>query len=136
MSFFTSGSLEWSQSGDGVETVGRTHSKRRPMRRFASKTAKEAIKYGKNSRRVGHEADALFFGFMAAWFFAASPMRRSSLEKATYEGVVRLPSEVVSVSREMVPVIPGIRTIVCNDFNSIILPDTNATAGVSLGIVS
>jgi hypothetical protein len=60
-------------------------------------------------------------------------MRRSSLEKATYEGVVRLPSVVVSVSRK--PVIPGIRTIVCNDFDSIVLPDTNAAAGESLGIV-
>lgn len=106
------------------------------MRRFASKTAKEAIKYEKDSRRARHEADALFFGFMAAWFFAASPMRRSSLEKATYEGVVRLPSEVVSVSRKPAPVIPGIRTIVCNDLNPIILPDTNAAAGESLGTIS
>jgi hypothetical protein len=29
---------------------------------------------------------------MAAWFLAASPIKRSSAEKATYEGVVRFPS--------------------------------------------
>jgi hypothetical protein len=29
---------------------------------------------------------------MAAWFLAASPIKRSSAEKATYDGVVRLPS--------------------------------------------
>ena len=33
-------------------------------------------------------------------------------------------------------VIPGIRTIVCNDFNSVVLPDTNAAAGESLDILS
>lgn len=30
-------------------------------------------------------------GFAAAWFFAASPTRRSSSVKATYDGVMRLP---------------------------------------------
>ena len=30
-------------------------------------------------------------GFMATWFLAASPMRRSVSVKATYEGVVLLP---------------------------------------------
>merc|ERR1712093_555224 len=43
----------------------------RPMRRLASKI--------------------VFRGFMAHWFLAASPMRRSVSVKATYEGVVRLP---------------------------------------------
>ena len=42
------------------------------MRRFASKT--------------------VLRGFIAAWFLAASPIKRSSAEKATYDGVVRLPS--------------------------------------------
>lgn len=32
-------------------------------------------------------------GFAAAWFFAASPTRRSSSVKATYDGVIRLPVE-------------------------------------------
>ncbi|KAF5213678.1 hypothetical protein ECC02_013781 [Trypanosoma cruzi] len=43
----------------------------RPMRRFASKTG--------------------FVGFIATWFFAASPIRRSVSVNATYDGVVRLP---------------------------------------------
>ena len=33
----------------------------------------------------------MLMGFIATWFFAASPMRRSLSEKETYEGVVRLP---------------------------------------------
>ena len=52
--------------------MGSTHSYLRPMRRLASKT--------------------VLRGFIAAWFFAASPIKRSSAEKATYEGVVRFPS--------------------------------------------
>jgi len=51
---------------------GFTHSNLRPINRLASKT--------------------VFRGFMAAWFLAASPIRRSSVEKATYDGVVRFPS--------------------------------------------
>ena len=43
----------------------------RPMRRFASKT--------------------VLCGFIAHWFLAASPMRRSESVNATYDGVVRLP---------------------------------------------
>ena len=43
----------------------------RPMRRLASKTE--------------------FEGFMATWFLAASPIKRSESVKATYDGVVRLP---------------------------------------------
>lgn len=37
-------------------------------------------------------------GFLATWFFAASPMRRSVLVNATYEGVVRLPWSLVIIS--------------------------------------
>jgi hypothetical protein len=33
----------------------------------------------------------VFSGFIAAWFLAASPMRRSSLVKETKEGVVKEP---------------------------------------------
>merc|ERR1719240_1500162 len=50
----------------------------RPMRRFASKTVLKA--------------------FMATWFFAASPMRRSVSLKATYDGVVRLPWSLAMIS--------------------------------------
>merc|ERR550514_1332255 len=48
------------------------------MRRFASKT--------------------VFSGFLATWFFAASPMRRSESVKATYEGVVLLPWSLAMIS--------------------------------------
>jgi hypothetical protein len=36
-------------------------------------------------------SNTVFFGLTDAWFFAASPTRRSFSVKATYEGVVRLP---------------------------------------------
>lgn len=35
-------------------------------------------------------------GFMAAWFLAASPMRRSSGVKETNEGVVKLPCSLAT----------------------------------------
>ena len=38
----------------------------------------------------------VFTGFMAAWFFAASPMRRSSSVKETKEGVVKLPCSLAT----------------------------------------
>merc|ERR1719421_1309902 len=50
----------------------------RPMRRLASKT--------------------VLAGFIATWFLAASPMRRSVSLKATYDGVVRLPWSLAMIS--------------------------------------
>lgn len=38
----------------------------------------------------------VFLGFMAAWFFAASPIRRSSSVKDTNEGVVKLPCSLAT----------------------------------------
>ena len=40
----------------------------------------------------------VFRGFMAAWFFAASPIRRSSSVKDTKEGVVKLPCSLAMIS--------------------------------------
>ena len=40
----------------------------------------------------------VFTGFMAAWFLAASPMRRSSSVKETNEGVVKLPCSLAMIS--------------------------------------
>jgi hypothetical protein len=37
-------------------------------------------------------------GFMAAWFLAASPIRRSFSLKETYEGVVKLPCSLAMIS--------------------------------------
>merc|ERR1719378_1471223 len=50
----------------------------RPISRFASKT--------------------VLYGFIATWFFAASPSSRSLSLKATYEGVVRLPWSFAMIS--------------------------------------
>ena len=51
---------------------------RRPIRRLASKT--------------------VLRGFIAAWFFAASPIMRSVSVKATNDGVVRLPWSLAMIS--------------------------------------
>merc|ERR1719210_179794 len=40
----------------------------------------------------------VFSGFLATWFLAASPMRRSVSVNATYEGVVRLPWSLAMIS--------------------------------------
>mmetsp|Transcript_7323 Transcript_7323/g.30481 ORF Transcript_7323/g.30481 Transcript_7323/m.30481 type:complete len:295 (+) Transcript_7323:1093-1977(+) len=50
----------------------------RPMRRLASNT--------------------VLMGFIAVWFLAASPMRRSESVNATYEGVVRAPMSLAMIS--------------------------------------
>lgn len=39
----------------------------------------------------------VFAGFIAAWFLAASPTRRSSSVKETNEGVVKLPCSLATV---------------------------------------
>ena len=38
----------------------------------------------------------VFLGFIAAWFFAASPIKRSSSVKDTNEGVVKLPCSLAT----------------------------------------
>lgn len=40
----------------------------------------------------------VLFGFEEYWFFAASPTRRSSSVKATYEGVIRFPWSFTRIS--------------------------------------
>ena len=40
----------------------------------------------------------VFSGFIAAWFLAASPIKRSSLVKDTNEGVVKLPCSLAMIS--------------------------------------
>lgn len=85
-----------------------THSKRRPIRRLASNT--------------------VLRGFMAAWFLAASPIKRSSFEKATYDGVVRLPSGYsVAWSQKSVESPDKILTVIGNNLDPIVLPDANTS---------
>mmetsp|Transcript_18895 Transcript_18895/g.49187 ORF Transcript_18895/g.49187 Transcript_18895/m.49187 type:complete len:552 (-) Transcript_18895:17-1672(-) len=67
----SNGQLSLSRRTDGS-------SKRRPIRRLASKM--------------------VFFGFMADCVLAACPTRRSSSEKATYDGVVRAPWSFAMIS--------------------------------------
>jgi hypothetical protein len=43
----------------------------------------------------------VFWGFIAAWFFAASPIKRSDSVKETKEGVVKLPCSLsTEISRQ------------------------------------
>ena len=42
----------------------------------------------------------VFLGFKAAWFFAASPINRSFSEKATKEGVTRLPCSLATIAEQ------------------------------------
>jgi hypothetical protein len=43
-------------------------------------------------------SNTVLTGFIAAWFFAASPMSLSVSENATYDGVVRLPWSLAMIS--------------------------------------
>lgn len=68
-------------------------------------------------------------GFIAAWFLAASPIKRSSDEKATYDGVVRLPS---GAHQHNMRQRCKERTVVCDDLDTVILPYTDAPVNVNL----
>jgi hypothetical protein len=50
----------------------------------------------------------VFSGFIAAWFLAASPMRRSSLVKETKEGVVKEPCSLAT-TRLLLKYVHGVR---------------------------
>jgi hypothetical protein len=50
----------------------------------------------------------VFSGFIAAWFLAASPMRRSSLVKETKEGVVKEPCSLAT-TRLSLKYVHGVR---------------------------
>jgi len=69
-------------------------------------------------------------GFMAAWFLAASPIRRSSAVKETKEGVVKEPWSlatgegiVSALSRELLELVSH------TDLNAIALVVGNARVG-------
>jgi hypothetical protein len=51
----------------------------------------------------------VLMGFIAAWFLAASPMRRSSAVKETKEGVVKLPCSFATISSQMISPRPADR---------------------------
>lgn len=51
----------------------------------------------------------VLMGFMAAWFLAASPIKRSSAVKETKEGVVKLPCSFATIWGQMISIRPGYR---------------------------
>jgi hypothetical protein len=65
---------------------------------FASVHYKQGCRGDANSGQVKQWEHTVLTGFMATWFFAASPMRRSESVKPTYEGVVRLPWSLAIIS--------------------------------------
>ena len=87
----------------------------RPMRRLASKT--------------------VLAGFIATWFFAASPMSRSESLKATKEGVVRFPWSLGITAGEAgrgqtistrVHLAPRVWMASALTLDTVVLPDTDA----------
>ena len=67
----------------------------------ANQAPMEAIVSGVRSRdnlAAYLTSKTVLAGFMAAWFLAASPMRRSSSVKETKEGVVKLPCSLAMIS--------------------------------------
>ena len=73
-------------------TVG--SSNRRPMRRLFCHQF--SFSSAAHWERTHLTSKTVFSGFMAAWFLAASPIRRSSLVKETKEGVVKLPCSLAT----------------------------------------
>ena len=55
---------------------------------MGTRVTKQRIKANQVYKRSG---TYVLVGFIAVWFLAASPMRRSLSVNATYEGVVRFP---------------------------------------------
>lgn len=81
----------------------------RPINRFASKT--------------------VLWGFMATWFFAASPMRRSVSVKATKDGVVRFPWSFALQETLAELSLRGRGGQGLHDLNPVISVDTHAGVG-------
>lgn len=77
MSFFTVGS-----------------SNRRPIRRLNAVSS--CVLLFTAHVRTHLTSKTVFSGFIAAWFLAASPMRRSSEVKETKDGVVKLPCSLAT----------------------------------------
>lgn len=69
-------------------------SKRRPIRRLKNR---QHVVFSIDSGVKSYlTSKTVFSGFIAAWFLAASPIRRSSEVKETNEGVVKLPCSLAT----------------------------------------
>ena len=67
----------------------------------------------------------VFAGFIAAWFFADSPIKRSSSVKETKDGVVKLPCSFAT-GKQHVSSSPHFRSVQRTDFDicSLVISDT------------
>lgn len=77
---------------DGISFLTVSSSNRRPINRLQM-SATGLLEEGGRAHLM---SKTVLAGFMAAWFFAASPIRRSSLVKETKEGVVKLPCSLAT----------------------------------------
>jgi hypothetical protein len=64
------------------------------------KTAVSIGKFSSSIRRTDLMSKTVLAGFIAAWFFAASPINRSSDVKETKEGVVKLPCSLATKNHQ------------------------------------
>ena len=70
----------------------------RPIRRLASKTLEKEVSIDASRRVQIKKVTYVLCGFIATWFLAASPIKRSESENETYDGVVRLPWSFAIIS--------------------------------------
>jgi hypothetical protein len=99
-STWTMGESPWAtilKGHDWMSFLTVSSSKRRPMRRL-KRSAKCSCAIS-DKRNTHLTSKTVFSGFIAAWFLAASPMRRSSLVNETNEGVVKLPCSLATGSK-------------------------------------
>lgn len=97
---WTIGLPPWSTTLNGQDstsflTIG--SSNRRPINRL--ETLLEPRIFFSFLDKTNLTSKTVFSGFMAAWFLAASPMRRSSSVKETKEGVVKLPCSLATAKQ-------------------------------------
>lgn len=79
---------------DSMSFLTVSSSNLRPMRRL--ETVSRYVYPQSDFSEAYLTSKTVFAGFMAAWFLAASPMRRSSGVKETNEGVVKLPCSLAT----------------------------------------
>lgn len=79
---------------DSMSFLTVSSSNLRPMRRL--ETVSRCVYPRSDFSEAYLTSKTVFAGFMAAWFLAASPMRRSSGVKETNEGVVKLPCSLAT----------------------------------------
>ena len=82
----------------------------RPIKRLCKSISTQAREFrgdtkvssSQRRRATNLASKTVFRGLSAAWFFAASPIKRSFSEKATKEGVTRLPCSLATTDHPSV----------------------------------